>query len=162
MGKKIFGSGVAAALAMLASPAFAADEAAVAVNAVVAPVCSFTTTPAAVVTVTPDAGEKNLGDLGYTCNFVGNANLVLELPNGTNLNNPDNGGDTVQYGVRWLVPPNGSGTAYQTFGPGNVPFSWPTAGTANMETSGALMIKLPADLTVAGTYSTVISYTIAP
>ena len=156
------GLGLAGALAALPTMAQAADTAAVAVNASLAPTCAFTSVPPAQVQVTPDVGEKNLGDLSYTCNFTGNANLVLDLPDGTTLRNPDNGGDAVAYGIRWLVPPNGVGTGYQVLAAGNYPFAWPTAGTPNVATGGPLMIQLTQPLTVAGTYTSVITYTIAP
>jgi hypothetical protein len=157
-------TGIGLAAVMLgASPALASgDSASVLVESVVSPTCSFSTKPQAVQQVTPTAGEKSLGDLGYTCNFVGSAQLVLHLPGGTVMHNPANGGSDVTYGLRWLVPPNGSGTGYQSFGAGNVSFAWPTAPTANTETKGALMMQLAADLPVAGTYSTTIAYSITP
>jgi hypothetical protein len=144
-----------------AAPAFAETSASLAVQSVVEPACAFTSKPAATVTVTPTAGEKFLGDLGYTCNFVGQPHLTLQLPGGTRLVNPANGGDSVTYGIRWLVAPNGPGTAYQSFAPGDVLFEWVTY-VANSEMKGALQIRLPAALGVAGLYSTTISYTIVP
>ena len=157
----------AAATTVLASaPAHAADAssktATTAVSAEVQQSCSFTSTPPTTQSVTPTAGEKDLGYLGYTCNFVGNANLTLSLPNGTNFYNPSNGGDTQSYGIRWTIPPNGSGTGYQVLGAGSIPFGWPTASSANAETKGMLSIKLDRDLPVAGTYTTTITYTIPP
>src|SRR5580704_15128934 len=102
--------GAISLVAMLASSAAfakAPGSAAINLTAVDAPTCAFTSTPPSAVVLQPTAGVTNLGDLGYTCNFTGNANLTLDLPNGTQLYNPSNGGDTVTYGIRWLVPPNG-------------------------------------------------------
>jgi hypothetical protein len=135
---------------------------AVNINTQLPQTCSFTTTPAAVVPITTTAGEKNIGDLGYTCNFTGQVSLVLDLPNGSKLFNPANGSDTVTYGLAWTLPPNPSTPSYQNFGPGAIPFGWPTASTPNIEHKGTLWVKLPADLTVAGTYTSVIRYTINP
>jgi hypothetical protein len=147
--------------ALCAAPALAETSASLAVQSVVEPTCAFTSSPPTTVTVTPTAGEKFLGDLGYTCNFVGAPHLTLQLPVGTQLVNPSNGGDSAPYGIRWLVSPNGPGTGYQSFAPGTIAFDWVTY-VANSEMKGALQIKLAADLKVAGTYSTTITYTIAP
>jgi hypothetical protein len=153
-----------AASAVGAAPALAADTASVNISASLPQTCAFTTVPAAVVTIQPVAGEYNIGDLGYTCNFVGQVQLVLELPDGSRLRNTENGGDVVDYGLAWTLPPNSPTPSYQTFAPGNVPFSWPTntVGTPNVENKGALWVNLPSNLTVAGTYSSVITYTISP
>jgi|KBSSwiStaDraftv2_1062776.scaffolds.fasta_scaffold849212_2 hypothetical protein len=159
--KIALGSAALLAGLLAATPAMA-DSAAVLVQSTVQPVCSFSTKPAAVQSIQPVAGEYNLGDLGYTCNFQGNANLTLVLPNGTNFHNPATGATDVGYGLRWLVPPNSSGTGYASFAAGNYPFQWPTAQVPNTETKGALMVKLATNLTVAGTYSTTIAYTITP
>lgn len=151
-----------AAAGLFATPASATDSVAVIVQTTVPPVCSFTTKPAAVQSIAPVAGEYNLGDLGYTCNFPGNANVTLMLPQGTMLHSSAPGATDHPYGLRWLVPPNGSGTAYQTFTAGAHPFTWPTAPTPNTETKGAVMIKLDTNLPVAGTYMSSIGYTITP
>ena len=156
-----------AATAMLigAAPAMASGDAAqVEVTSTVDPSCSFTTKPPATKTIAPVAGEYVVGDLGYTCNFAGNAKLVLVLPNGTNFNNPANGATDVAYGVRWLVAPNNSSTGWQSFPAGNVSFTWPNDNSmqANVELKGPLEIKLATNLPVAGTYKTIIGYTITP
>ena len=134
----------------------------VSVNSVLPKTCRFSTVPNAVVPITTTAGEKTIGDLGYTCNFTGQVALVLDLPNGTRLYNPDNGTDTVDYGLAWTLPPNSPTPSYQNFAPGQLPFNWPTAGAPNVENKGTLYMKLPADLKVAGTYTSVIRYTINP
>lgn len=156
---------VAAALAMLAilaHPAHAEEsDASLEIETEVEPSCEFTSQPKATVAITPTKGDKFLGDLGFTCNFVGQPNLSLRLPGGSKLINPANGGDAVTYGMRWLAPPNGPGTAYQSFEPGEVDFQGVTY-VANSEMKGALQIRLPANLKVAGTYSTLIGYTITP
>jgi hypothetical protein len=158
--------GAVSLVAMLVSSAAFADKlgsAAINLTAVDPPTCAFTTTPPSAVTIQPTAGVTNLGDLGYTCNFTGNASLTLDLPNGTQLYNPSNGGDTVTYGMRWLIPPNGPSTVYQSWTtPQSLAFAEPTANSPNTETKGALEVNLPANLTVAGTYTSTISYTISP
>ena len=169
--KKLLSSLAIGAATLGATGAYAAEPletvsgnqtATVNVNAALAPTCSFTTKPAAVVAIPPTAGEKNIGDLGYTCNFTGQVALVLDLPNGSRLSNPDNGGDTVTYGLAWTLPPNPTTPSYQTFAPGQLPFGWPTASTPNTENKGTLWVNLPTDLKVAGTYTSVIRYTINP
>jgi len=154
---------VASSAAVAASPPQA--SAPVQVSASLAPTCDFTTAPPGTVSIAPTAGVTNLGDLGYTCNFTGNAHLTLNLVNGTQLYNPSNGGDTVLYQLAWGIPPNDPNAAppFQSWtSPQSIGFDWQTAPAPNVEIKGPLRINLPNALTVAGTYTSVISYDIAP
>ena len=160
--KHVLSSAVVLTCLIVAAPAWADDSTAVLVESTVPAVCTFTSRPRAVQSIAPVTGEYSLGNLGYTCNFQGNASLVLHLPNGTNFRNPAAGATDVGYGLKWLLPPNAGGMTYQSFAPGNQSFQSPTAPTPNAETRGALWIKLNANLTVAGTWSTTIAYTITP
>lgn len=151
-----------AGLALLAvTPAFAEpDSASVTLSAEVPQVCTFTTKPID-KSIDPKSGVYDVGELGYTCNYQGNASLTLVLPQGTNFTNPAAGATPTPYGLRWLIPSNNDSTGYQSFS-GNVPFSWPTAQQPGTELKGMLQIKLDQDLKVAGTWSTTIGYTITP
>ena len=124
--------------------------------------CAFTTTPPSTVALaTNTTAEFRVGDLGFTCNFTGQVSFVINLPNGTNLRNDENGGDTVRYGLAWTLPPNSSTPSYQYIA-GNLGFDWPTTQAPNVEQKGTLWIKPERDLRVAGTYRSVIGYTITP
>lgn len=150
------------AVALLFSwQALAAGDDTAKVSTELAQACEFTSAPAAIVNINPTPGETNIGRLGYTCNFVGNAQLVLQLPDGTNLRNGDN---TVLYDVYWGIPPNSpTPGGYQNWPfPANLAFLWNTSGTANDEIGGDFYIRLNTAPTVAGTYTSVITYTISP
>jgi hypothetical protein len=161
LGRLILAGAVTAAAS---SAAFAAGSASFTITGTVPATCAFTTTPPSVVTIGVTAGIYSIGDLGYTCNFIGNANLVLNLPNGTVLNNPTNGGDNVVYDVFWGVPPNNPASPVWQNWPSaaSIPFAWPTAPAANTETKGPFKVRLNSNLGVAGTYTSTVSYTISP
>ncbi len=154
----------AALIAGAMGSAFASGSASFTINGTVPSTCAFTTTPPAVSTIGVTAGIYSVGDLGYTCNFVGSANLVLNLANGTVLTNPSNGGDSVVYDIFWGVPPNNPASPVWQNWPSSasVPFVWPTAASANTETKGPFKVRLNSNLGVAGTYTSTISYTISP
>jgi hypothetical protein len=154
----------ALALDALAPAAWSAESASFTVNGRVPATCSFTTTPASVVAIGTIAGIYEIGQLGYTCNFVGSASLVLNLPHGSVLSSTANGGTSVVYDIAWDVSPNGSGApGWQSFpAAASIPFSRATAGVIDTEARGALKVRLNANLTVAGHYSSIISYTISP
>jgi hypothetical protein len=154
----------ALATGALTRAARSAESTSFTVNGRVPATCSFTTTPASVVAIGTLAGIYEIGQLGYTCNFVGSANLVLTLPKGSVLATTANGGTSVVYDIAWDVSPNGSGSpAWQSFpAAASFPFSRQTAGAIDTEARGALRVRLNANLTVAGHYTSIISYTISP
>jgi len=155
---------IAALLAGMTSTASAEDPT-FAVNSSLGSSCGFTTAPDAVVEVPPTVGQTMIGELGYTCNFSTSSgiqpHLVLDLPNGTVLSN---GEQSVVYDVFWGIPPNPPT-------PGNyqnwplaavVAFNWFAPATANDELKGQFWVRLTTPITIAGTYTSVISYTISP
>ncbi|MCE9523491.1 MAG: hypothetical protein K8S25_13795 [Alphaproteobacteria bacterium] len=159
--KTLMRLGYMLALLTLAAPAMASGTDSATVTSDLAKSCTFTSTPPAVVSIAPTPGETNIGRLGYTCNFVGATHLVLQLPDGTNLRN---GANTVLYDVFWGIPPNPvtPGPYQHWFFPSNIAFDWITANAPNVEIGGDYFIKLNTAPTIAGTYTGVISYTLAP
>jgi len=152
--------GYITALVLLAGPSMAAGNDGLNVNTVLGPSCEFTSS-IGVASVAPTPGETNIGRLGYTCNFVGVTSLVLQLPDGTNLRN---GSNTVLYDVFWGIPPNpASPGAYQNWPfAANIAFNWITGATPNTEIGGDFYIRLNTAPTVAGTYTSTITYTLSP
>jgi len=153
--------GCAIALLSFTGSALAVENGELTVSTSVGQSCEFTSTIDGIVEIDPVVGVTNIGRLGYTCNFVGSTSLVLGLPDGTNLRN---GSNTVLYDVFWGIPPNPAAPgAFQNWPfPANLAFNWVTAGTANNEIGGDYYIRLNAVPTVAGTYSSVITYTLSP
>lgn len=138
-----------------------ADDTDVLVTSSLDKACTFTSEIDSVVEVDPVPGETNAGRLGYTCNFVGATHLVLQLPDGTNLRN---GSHTVLYDVFWGIPPNSATPGpYQNWPfPANLAFNWVTAGSPNVEIGGDFFIRLNTAPTIAGTYTSTITYTLSP
>ncbi|MDZ4865737.1 MAG: hypothetical protein SGI91_00305 [Alphaproteobacteria bacterium] len=159
--KRILILGCVAIFPFFGSQSLAAGTGDATVSTTLGQTCAFTSAPPSIVAINPTPGETNIGRLGYTCNFVGSASLVLQLPDGTNLRN---GSNTVLYDVFWGIPPNPlTPGAYQNWPfPANLAFSWNTAGTANNEIGGDFYIRLNTAPTIAGTYTSVISYTLSP
>lgn len=153
--------GCVAVLSLFSWQAFAAGDDTAKVSTELEQSCEFTSSPPAIVNINPTPGETNIGRLGYTCNFVGATSLVLQLPDGTNLRN---GSNTVLYDVFWGIPPNSPTPGpYQNWPfPANLAFNWVTAASPNVEIGGDFYIKLNTAPTVAGTYTSVITYTLSP
>lgn len=165
--KKYLGLGCVAFL-VVAGPATAAGNQDVDVSASVSASCTLTTllSPTEVLSP-PFVGEHNLGDLGYTCNF-GNElqypTLKLVALGGTELVNGTDG-HSVQYRVKWELfsfPPaagfktSPAPTTLTVQGPGD------QGALPNVEQNGAVIIDVLGDLTHAGTYSDVLTFSISP
>jgi hypothetical protein len=164
---KHLGLGCVALLAV-AGPAAAAGNDSVGVSTTVAALCTLTTHLSPVETIdAPYPGEHNLGTLGYTCNF-GNElqypTLKLVALGGTELVNSTDG-HSVQYRVKWDLfsfPPaagfqtSPSPTTLTVQGPGD------QGVVANVEQTGFVTIDLLGDLTHAGTYSDILTFSISP
>jgi len=132
------------------------------ITADVSPGCSFTTQldPIEIIGNTP--GTYIIGDLGYTCNFQGpEAILTISSSGGTVLVNPADTGSGVQYKVKWGLSPFVTLTAA---GPGlaETEFGVNPPGPPLTEVKGAVSIQYSSPLTVAGTYSDTIVFTISP
>lgn len=156
------------ALLAVAGPAMAAGDDDVSVSASVTAKCTLTTLLDSVETLSPPyPGEHDLGNLGYTCNF-GNElqypTLKLVATGGTELVNSA-AGHSVQYRVKWNLfsfPPaagfhtSAAPTTLTVQGPGD------QGALPNVEQSGSVVIDLLGDLTHAGTYSDVLTFSISP
>jgi hypothetical protein len=165
--KKYLGLGCVAFLAVV-GPATAAGNEDVDVSASVTASCTLTTLLSPTETLDPPfPGEHDLGDLGYTCNF-GNGlqypTLKLVASGGTELVNGTDG-HSVQYQVKWdlfAFPPaagfhtSASPTTLTVQGPGD------QGALPNVEQSGSVVIDVLGDLTHAGTYSDVLTFSISP
>lgn len=148
-----------------AGSAMALDNEDAAVTASVSASCSLTTLLDSVETLSgPFPGEHNLGDLGYTCNFgneVWFPSLKIQAPGGTALVNSTDG-HSVQYRIKWnaqIAP------AFHTAAPpvnGNFVFSGDLTAVPNVEVTGSVIIDLLGDLTHAGTYSDILTFSVSP
>lgn len=159
---------VATALLAFAAAAWwaasAASSATLTLSGTISPKCEFTTaTPGLNFDLAP--GIIDIGNLGYTCNLPEGsfANFTLTITNG-GLKNASSG-QVVPYEVQWNVDPNNGTQAWQdaaTFLNG-VGFQWITSA-AGVERTGLFRIRinaLPPGLQ-AGTYTSVVTYTISP
>jgi len=160
--------GYAAILAFSAGPAIASNTDSIGVTTTVAASCSLTTLLDSVETISaPYPGEHNLGNLGYTCNFGNDLQyptLKLVALGGTELVNSTDG-HSVQYRVKWDLfsfPPaagfqtSPAPTTLTVQGPGD------QGALPNVEQTGSVVIDLLGDLTHAGTYSDVLTFSISP
>lgn len=164
---KYLGLGCVTLLAV-AGPAAAAGNDSVSVSTSLAALCTLTTHLSSVETIDPPyPGEHNLGTLGYTCNFGNDLQyptLKLVALGGTELVNGTDG-HSVQYRVKWDLfsfPPaagfqtSAAPTTLTVQGPGD-------QGVApNVEQTGFVTIDLLGDLTHAGTYSDILTFSISP
>lgn len=155
-------------LLAVASSAMAADNDTINVTTSVQASCTLTTLLDPIETLSaPYPGEHNLGNLGYTCNF-GNElqypTLKLVALGGTELVNSTDG-HSVQYRVKWDLfsfPPaagfqtSAAPTTLTVQGPGDqgaIPY---------VEQTGSVVVDVLGDLTHAGTYSDVLTFSISP
>jgi hypothetical protein len=166
--KTLLRLGCATALVALAHPAMAVDSDSVGLTTSLAASCTLTTLLSPTETLSPPyPGEHDLGDLGYTCNF-GNElqypTLKLVAPGGTVLVNGTDG-HSVQYRVKWDLfsfPPaagfqtSAAPTTLTVQGPGD------QGALPNVEQTGSVVVDVLGDLTHAGTYSDVLTFSISP
>jgi hypothetical protein len=152
---------VAAAIYAIAG---AATSASLTLTGTISPKCEFTTVPGP-ANFAMTNGVIDIGDLGYTCNLPdgSNASFILQITNG-GLKNGETG-TVVPYDVQWNIPDNDGSQAWQdaaTFLSG-VSFSWPTS-SAGVERIGLFRIRITAPLSglPAGSYGSVVTYTISP
>jgi hypothetical protein len=162
--KRLLYLGYAALTLATAGAVLAEGNQGVGVNATVGPYCELTTLldSTEVISAPFFPGEHNLGNLGYTCNFdTFNATLKIHAPSGTVLVNQSDG-NRVQYDIKWDVPPVPD---YQTSPFGHTAtftFDGAPGSPPNTEQVGPVLIKLHGDLTHAGTYSDVVTFSITP
>lgn len=132
------------------------------VTADVSKSCEFSTELDPIETIGNTPGTYTIGDLGYTCNFQGSgATVTISSTGGTELVNPADTGGGVQYRVRWGLSPFVSLTAA---GPGvaEIEAGVIPPGPPRTEVKGAVSIQYSSPLTVAGTYTDTIVFTISP
>lgn len=151
----------------IAAPAMAADSETVGVAANVTASCKLTTLldPVEIITA-PFPGQHNLGNLGYICNFGSDLqypSLKIKAPGGTALVNTTDG-HSVQYRVQWNVPQIGPAQFYTSAPPtsGNFQFPGDQGLIPNVPQSGSVIIDLLGDLTHAGTYSDILTFSVSP
>ncbi len=122
--------------------------------------CAFTGSLVGTVPPTPFVNHT-VGNLGFSCNYVGAVSIGMETDDGTVLKVPGEPGSDILYQIRWLVPPNmpwnSSGT-HAVFGPwlGN------TQGAPNEVRSEAVQVRFFDPFVVAGTYTDTVIFTISP
>lgn len=149
------------ALMLLAqSSAIAATSDSVSVTTSVANACTFVT-PNIVASIPPVLGDTVVGNVGFSCNYVGFANLNLTVPGGTFLTN---GPNKVRYQIKWALE---DPVANFQYSPNPVPsitfgLSAQTALIPNNSVLGAVTIRLDQVPTIAGTYTSVATFTFAP
>ena len=155
--KTLMRLGYAAAAFGVAFPAVAANTN---VKTQVGSTCTFTT-PNIVATIAPVLGETNVGNHGFACNFVGTALVTLSVPGGTFLKS---GANKVRYELKWDAE---SPTPNYQYSPNpvvsfQVQFDADTNPTANVALVKPVWVKLDQVPTVAGTYTSVATYTVSP
>jgi hypothetical protein len=142
------------------SSANAATPDSITVKTEVENACTFVT-PNIVATIPPVLGDTVVGNVGFSCNYVGFANLNLTVPGGTFLTS---GPNKVRYQIKWdLEDP----VANFQYSPNPVPsitfgLSAQTAMIPNNSVSGPVTIRLDQVPTIAGTYTSVATFTFAP
>lgn len=165
--KTILRLGYAIAFVAFAYQAMAVNNDSIGITSSLAASCTITTPLSPTVTISPPyPGEHTLGTMGYTCNF-GNGlqfpSITIIANGGTKLVNTTTN-DAVQYEVKWLVPILGGPMPYQTslvtqtFGP----FGGQQGPLANVEQTGSVKINVLGNLTQAGTYQDVLTFTVSP
>lgn len=122
--------------------------------------CAFQS-PNIVAEIFPSIGEYNVGSLTFACNFLGNANVTLSVPGGTELRS---GPNKARYQIRWDVAPFGHVYRGSSEGASNFTetFSVQTGAVQLTNVTGAVWVKLTQNPTAAGIYTSVATYTIAP
>lgn len=162
--------GKLAALTALALPAafcgvaLAASSATLTLTGTISPKCEFTiATPGKTFAMT--TGIVDIGELGYTCNLPEGsfANFTLTITNGGLKNEVS--GQVVPYDVQWNVPANDGNQPWQDAANflNGVNFQW-VVSAPNVERKGLFRIRIPSlpSGLQAGTYSSVVTYTISP
>ena len=97
----------------------------------------------------------------HSCNFVGQASVNLNVPGGTNLKN---GTNKAHYQIAWDIPPNGLEYHQSTISATSFSesFDADTAAIANGTVSGNVWVNLTQTPLVAGTYTSIATFTISP
>lgn len=155
-----------AAAALLAGPALAADSDSTRVFADIGAECVINAQSAEIDVSNAAPNTWVNGVFAYQCNFIGSPTLTFTSLNGA-LVNPDNGGDSVDYGI-YLNDAPVSGTpssallASTATGGGVVFNNITTTLAANQEVTPFFAVGPVAALTVAGTYEDVLSIEISP
>jgi len=158
--KKTVRLGSALLVLALALPAQAGGSDSLTVNTTLGQSCQFTT-PGFTAPIPPVIGEYQVGELRFSCNFVGSASVTLSVPGGTNLKN---GTIKAHYQIAWDIPPNGLEYHQSTLSATSFSesFDADTNPTANGEVAGDIWVKLTQTPTVAGTYTSVATFTLSP
>lgn len=147
---------VAAASVTLTASANSNDGAIISANLDKA--CAFTGSGTINVTIPgTTTGIYPIGNLGFSCNFAGTANVSMLATGGTFL---VNGAIKRRYAVRWRVPPE---QPWLT-SPVTVTYTWPieTSSTPNAVRNELLEVDLIEPLIVAGNYNDTLVFNIAP
>lgn len=156
-----------ALLLSVVGPAVAGGNQGVGVSANVSASCHLTTLLDSVETINaPFLGQHNLGNLGYVCNFgheLQYPSLKIKALGGTALVNTTDG-DSVQYRVKWDVIQSGPAQFYTSAPPttGTFVFAGDQSAVPNVPQSGAVTIDLLGDLTHAGTYTDILTFSVSP
>lgn len=158
--KKSLSLGCAAVLSLLTGPSLAAGTHDATVSTTLGQSCTFTTS-SIIATIPPVVGETNVGNIGFSCNFVSQAIVTLNVQNGTFLRS---GANKVRYEIKWEAE---SPEPYYQFSPNpvlsfQVQFAADTSATANVPRVKPVWVKLDQAPTIAGTYSSIAVYTISP
>jgi hypothetical protein len=114
-------------------------------------------------TVLQNTSEQKVGDVKFSCNFVGTASATISVPGGTKLVNSA-ASSSARYEIAWDIQPNGkefrSSTASATAF--SETFNATTGSPTNTEVSGGVFLRLLELPAVAGNYLSIATYTIAP
>jgi len=114
-------------------------------------------------TVLQNTSEQKVGDVKFSCNFVGTASATISVPGGTKLVNSA-ASSSARYEIAWDIQPNGkefrSSTASATAF--SETFNATTGSPTNTEVSGGVFLRLLELPAVAGNYQSIATYTIAP
>jgi hypothetical protein len=114
-------------------------------------------------TVAQSTEEQKVGDVKFSCNFVGTAQATINVPGGTKLVNSA-ASSSARYEIAWDIQP--AGKAFRSSSASATAFSETfnatTGSTSNTEISGGVFLKLLELPTVAGNYQSIATYTIAP
>jgi hypothetical protein len=127
------------------------------------PSCQFAGNLSASIPATPFA-IQTVGNLDLVCNYVGTVNIRMLTDDGTVLKVPGEPGAEAGYRIRWLnpvpsgtAPWNSAGSA-ATFGP------WVglTSPTHNATQSSAVQVQILDPMTIGGTYTDTVTFTVSP
>ena len=162
--RKIILSTAVALSALAAAPAFAADNATVAVTASLAPVCDITSVSSTLALGAPE--EDVPGTFTYTCNFEGAPTFTFQSANG-GVKTTENGGATVSYGIYLNdnAPSSPPSAWLQASAAQAAPVAYngiSTSFPANSSVAPEFHVGLSSALPVAGSYSDTLTITIAP